>query len=52
MLPLALLFLWLPAAIDRLPADRTVTQTFTAREAGEAIADITAGCERCDWGVE
>lgn len=25
---------------------------FTIATAGEAVATITAGCERCDWGVE
>ncbi|HVL66168.1 MAG TPA: hypothetical protein VM364_02770 [Vicinamibacterales bacterium] len=25
---------------------------FTLPSAGEAVATITAGCERCDWGVE
>src|SRR6188472_135410 len=26
--------------------------TFAAKDAGEAIATITASCEKCDWGVE
>ena len=26
--------------------------TFTAKDAGEAIATVTASCEQCDWGVE
>lgn len=28
------------------------TQAFTAAQAGEAVAVITASCERCDWEVE
>ena len=25
---------------------------FVAKEAGEAVASVSASCERCDWGVE
>jgi hypothetical protein len=29
----------------------TVEHRFTLSTAGEAVATITAGCERCDWGL-
>src|SRR5256885_4176733 len=34
------------------PARDTLTQTFSATAAGEAILAVRAGCSPCDWGVE
>ena len=33
-------------------AGETRTTDFRVREAGEAVATIAAGCERCDWSAE
>lgn len=30
---------------------QSTTHEFTAATAGEAVATITAGCARCDWGI-
>src|SRR3954469_10923614 len=34
------------------PAHDSLTQTFEAATAGEAVVQITAGCSSCNWGVE
>ena len=53
MTVLGLAFLMLAGAAPLPPADvAPVVHRFTLAAAGEAVATITAGCERCDWGIQ
>lgn len=55
MTQLALAFLALQVAASPGSAvgqaDAPSEHRFTVAQAGEAVATITAGCERCDWGA-
>ena len=45
---------WMMSAMlaGQLSATAPTEVSFEAKEAGEAVATISASCEKCDWGVE